>query len=612
MVTKAGILSSKRTSSRFSSSSADPLRRPAAVMLRLFVICFFLFPLALASESDHKYQVDDRVILWVNKVGPYNNPQETYNYYSLPFCRPTGDAAHKWGGLGEVLGGNELIDSQVDIKFKKNVEKRTICSLELDEAKVKQFKEAIENLYWFEFFIDDLPLWSFVGEVHADKNNDNKHLLFTNKYFVIKYNGDKIIHVNLTQESPKPLVEGRVLDMTYSVKWIPTNVSFARRFDVYLDYPFFEHQIHWFSVFNSFMMVIFLTGLVSMILMRTLRNDYAKYAREDDDLETLERDVSEESGWKLVHGDVFRPPRNLALLSAVVGTGAQLAMLILLVIVFAIVGTLYIGRGAIVTTFIVCYAFTSFISGYVSGGMYSRHGGKTWIKAMILTASLFPFMCFGIGFILNTIAIFYGSLAAIPFGTMVVVFVIWAFISFPLALLGTVIGRNWSGVPNNPCRVKTIPRPIPEKKWYLKPSVISLMGGLLPFGSIFIEMYFVFTSFWNYKVYYVYGFMLLVFLILIIVTICVTIVGTYFLLNAENYHWQWTSFFSAASTAFYVYLYSIYYYHVKTKMSGFFQTSFYFGYTLMLCLGLGLLCGAVGYLGSKSFVRRIYRNIKCD
>lgn len=35
------------------------------------------------------------------------------------------------------------------------------------------------------------------------------------------------------------------------------------------------------------MMVMFLTGLVSMILMRTLRNDYAKYTREDDDLETL-------------------------------------------------------------------------------------------------------------------------------------------------------------------------------------------------------------------------------------------------------------------------------------------------------------------------------------
>ncbi|XP_076906776.1 transmembrane 9 superfamily member 1-like [Bidens hawaiensis] len=575
-------------------------------------IASFLFISAFGSEYDHKYQSDDPITLWVNKVGPYNNPQETYNYYSLPFCRPSGNPGHKWGGLGEVLGGNELIDSQIDIKFQKNVDKTTICKLGLDESKVKQFKEAIENSYWFEFFMDDLPLWGYVGELHTDRNSDSKHLLFTHKNITIQYNKDQIIHVNLTQENPKPLEAGKSLEMTYSVKWTETNISFAHRFDVYLDYHFFEHQIHWFSIFNSFMMVIFLTGLVSMILMRTLRNDYAKYAREDDDLESLERDVSEESGWKLVHGDVFRPPRHLVILSAVVGTGAQLALLILLVILFAIVATLYIGRGAIVTTFIVCYALTSFVSGYVSGGMYSRHGGKNWIKSMILTASLFPFLCFGIGFILNTIAIFYGSLAAIPFGTMVVVFVIWAFISFPLALLGTVVGRNWSGAPNNPCRVKTIPRPIPEKKWYLTPSVVSIMGGLLPFGSIFIEMYFVFTSFWNYKVYYVYGFMLLVFLILIIVTVCVTIVGTYFLLNAENYHWQWTSFLSAASTAIYVYLYSIYYYSEKTKMSGFFQTSFYFGYTAMFCIGLGILCGAVGYLGSNLFVRRIYRNIKCD
>ena len=56
----------------------------------------------------------------MNKVGPYNNPQETYNYYYLPFCAPELDQKpqHKWGGLGEVLGGNQLIDSQLDIKFR--------------------------------------------------------------------------------------------------------------------------------------------------------------------------------------------------------------------------------------------------------------------------------------------------------------------------------------------------------------------------------------------------------------------------------------------------------------------------------------------------------------
>lgn len=58
--------------------------------------------------------------LWVNKVGPYNNPQETYNYFELPFCKIEGakKPVHKWGGLGEVLEGNELIDSNMDFKFR--------------------------------------------------------------------------------------------------------------------------------------------------------------------------------------------------------------------------------------------------------------------------------------------------------------------------------------------------------------------------------------------------------------------------------------------------------------------------------------------------------------
>eukprot|EP00882_Tetradesmus_deserticola_P012023 GHRQ01012733.1.p1 GENE.GHRQ01012733.1~~GHRQ01012733.1.p1 ORF type:complete len:241 (-),score=95.30 GHRQ01012733.1:656-1378(-) len=238
--------------------------------------------------------------------------------------------------------------------------------------------------------------------------------------------------------------------------------------------------------------------------------------------------------------------------------------------------------------------------------------GKSWIQSMLLTAMLFPGVVFSIAFVLNTIAIAYGSLAAVPFGYIVIVLLLWAFLSFPLSIIGTIIGRNWSSTPNHPCRVKRIPSPIPTRHWYLSPLAIALAGGLLPFGSIFIEMYFIFTSFWNYKVYYVYGFMLLVFLILLIVTVCVTIVGTYFLLNAENYHWQWTSFGMAGSTAVYVFLYSVNYFLFKTHMTGFFQTCFYFGYTAMFCVGLGLMCGAVGYWGASAFVHRIYRNVKCD
>ena len=71
------------------------------------------------------------------------------------------------------------------------------------------------------------------------------------------------------------------------------------------------------------MMVLFLCGLVSLILMRTLRQDYAKYARDEDDLDGTDRGVGEDSGWKQVHGDVFRQPPNLILFSALIGTGVQ-------------------------------------------------------------------------------------------------------------------------------------------------------------------------------------------------------------------------------------------------------------------------------------------------
>lgn len=513
------------------------------------------------------------------------------------------------------MQGNELIDSQLEIRFKSNVPSTLFCSTTLDVDSADDFSEAVIRHYWYELFMDDLPIWGFVGPPPEQTNDGNSKIyIYTHKTFDIAYNGNRIIHVNLTSENPQSIESGVKLDFTYSVEWHPIDLSFERRFERYLDSNFFEHQIHWFSVFNSFMMVIFLVGLVSMILLRTLRKDYARYTRkdEDDDLESLERDMAEESGWKLVHGDVFRPPAALDLLSALVGTGVQLALLVLVVILVTIAGTLFVERGTIVTAFIVLYALTSFVSGYVSGSFYARNDGQSWIRAMLLTANLFPLTVAAIAFVLNTIAIFYKSLAAVPFGSIVILLLIWIFVSFPLCLLGTVVGRNWSGAPDNPCRVKRIPSPIPERPWYLRPAAIALAGGILPFGSIFIEMYFVFTSFWNYKVYYVYGFFLLIFLILLIVTICVTIVAIYFLLNAENYQWHWTAFGAGASTGIYVFLYSVHYFVDKTQMTGFFQTSFYFGYTAIFCIGLGVMCGAVGYLGATAFVRRIYRNIKCD
>jgi len=490
---------------------------------------------------------------------------------------------HKHSSLGVYLEGSDLIDSGLHIKFNVPETNVKVCDLTLTEESAGILEDAVKNHYWYQMYIDELPIWGMVGEYMVAEGDDEEDatkeqgFMYTHQEFSISSNGDRIIEVNLTLESPMPITAGETLSMTFSVKWQTTAATFEARYDRYHDFDFFEHQIHWFSIFNSFMMVVFLCGLVALILMRTLKNDYARFTSEDDDLE-LDR-VVDESGWKQVHGDVFRAPQRLVLYTALLGTGYQLFYMGFCVILLIILGEFYHERGTIVTTLLVCYSLTSFASGYKGAAFFKRNNGVDWKKAMALTSLLFPGCVMSVLLGLNFIAVGYGSSQVIGFPTMLIIACIWLFVSVPLVLFGTITGRSMATVGDFPCRVNALMRPIPDGKWFTRPMTVILLSGILPFGSIFIEMYFIFTSFWNYKFYYVYGFMLLVYCILIIVTVCVTIVSTYFLLNAEDYRWHWTSFLSGASTSLYVFLYSMYYFVAKTRMSGMLQTFYYFGST---------------------------------
>ncbi|KAL3100423.1 hypothetical protein niasHS_001726 [Heterodera schachtii] len=574
----------------------------------LLLLCFAIILQVLCDEHDHIYNPNAEVVLWMNTVGPYNNRQETYSYFSLPFCQGYKKTIeHYHETLGEALLGVELEFSGLDIRFTIDQPKTEYCNTKLTPTDIDALIFAVEHNYWYQMYIDELPLWALVGE--KDKAIT---YIYTHKKLELGYNGKQIVVADVVAEGKRELKPNMDLSFTYEVTWKQSNVEFDKRFERYLDPNFFQHRIHWFSIFNSFMMVIFLVGLVWMILLRTLSKDYARYHKEQVDPEADELDLPDDYGWKQVHGDVFRSPAYPLLFSSIIGTGYHLCTSVLVTILLAIVSEFYTERGSLLSAAIFVYAISTPINGCFGGGMYLRTGGKRWIKQMLLGALLFPFLIALVALGINTIAIGYHASRAIPFTTMLAIVAICLFVVVPLNLIGTLIGRSVKGKADIPCRINVVPRPIPDKKWYLEPVVIAIAAGFLPFGSIFIEMYFIFTSFWAYKIYYVYGFMLLVALILIVVTACVSIVGTYFLLNAEDYRWRWTSFASGASVAFYTYNYAFYYYFFKTKMYGLFQTSFYFAYMLLFALALGLLCGTVGYVSSASFVHKIYSRIKLD
>uniref|UniRef100_A0A8C8W4L3 Transmembrane 9 superfamily member n=1 Tax=Peromyscus maniculatus bairdii TaxID=230844 RepID=A0A8C8W4L3_PERMB len=434
----------------------------------------------------------------------------------------------------------------------------TYCEIDLDKEKRDAFVYAIKNHYWYQMYIDDLPIWGIVGE--ADENGED-YYLWTYKKLEIGFNGNRIVDVNLTSEGKVKLVPNTKIQMSYSVKWKKSDVKFEDRFDKYLDPSFFQHRVGFDPGWVNFLCTYLCVSYMQ------------------------DRDLGDEYGWKQVHGDVFRPSSHPLIFSSLIGSGCQIFAVSLIVIIVAMIEDLYTERGSMLSTAIFVYAATSPVNGYFGGSLYARQGGRRWIKQMFIGAFLIPAMVCGTAFFINFIAIYYHASRAIPFGTMVAVCCICFFVILPLNLVGTILGRNLSGQPNFPCRVNAVPRCC----------VRSFKAVLM-----FLLRYFIFTSFWAYKIYYVYGFMMLVLVILCIVTVCVTIVCTYFLLNAEDYRWQWTSFLSAASTAIYVYMYSFYYYFFKTKMYGLFQTSFYFGYMAVFSTALGIMCG--WFRGVKFFL----------
>lgn len=615
-------------------------------------------------------------------MGPYANPQEAYEYYTLPYCAPDtkhhpkneGGRHNEWKvqSIGEYLGGHALRHSGHDITFDMKDQSEGCTTKPLTDEDVLKFSTAIQHRWFYQMYLDDLPVWGMVGEMlpteteHASLKVGEKddvdrleHLsdisevsanmhpyVYTTRNLLIKYNADQIVQVDLTSD-PKSLMKvakGEALNFMLHVQWEPTTDQFHSRFDRYLDHEFFKHPIHWFSVFNSFMMVLFLMGLVALILLRTLKKDYARYGlvadmeegegEVDEEGKPLKGDHAEDAGWKQVHGDVFRAPELLPLFAALMGTGWQLVVLTASVILFAVLGPLHgevhEERGEVLHAVIVCYALSSIVAGYMSGKFFkmyypttsaARRNEKTamWQMVMALTVLLLPTVTVAILSFLNGVSLFYGTINSIPFLVILKLFLIWVFISVPLCVVGTMLGRHASAgsakgpLEHFPCRVNAIPRPIPEDvPWYGKPSGLIPLAGLLSFGSIFIELYYVLTSLWNYKFYHVYGFLLGVYSILAIVVGMTSIIVVYFCLNAENYLWQWTAFGSGASTAGYVFLYGVYYFFFKTQMHGFLQTAFYFGYMTLIAVNLGLLCGTLGHGAAHSFVKAIFQNVKVD
>lgn len=624
----------------------------------------------------HTYSPREPIFAKVNSLTSIET-ELPFGYYTLPYCKPDGGIKKSAENLGELLMGDQIDNSPYRFQMNVNETVFLCTTPPLKENEVKLLKQRTRDLYQVNMILDNLPAmrysrqndvsiqWTGYPVGFTQNNNDDyiiNHLKF--KVLVHEYEGSGVEIIGTGEEGmgvistdadkkkasgfeivgfevipcsvkhdPEAMLKHKIYDsidpvtcpseldksqiireqekvsFTYDVEFVKSDIRWPSRWDAYLKME--GARVHWFSILNSVMVIFFLAGIVFVIFLRTVRRDLTRY--EELDKESQAQMNEELSGWKLVVGDVFREPNCPKLLCVMVGDGVQILGMAIVTIVFAAFGFLSpASRGMLLTGMIVLYLFLGIAAGYVGVRLWRTLKGTSegWKSVSWSVACFFSGIVFAILTALNFILWGSKSTGAIPISSYFLLLFLWFCVSVPLTLLGGLFGTRAEAI-QYPVRTNQIPREIPARKY---PSWLLVLGaGTLPFGTLFIELFFILTSIWLGRFYYVFGFLLIVLLLLVIVCAEVSVVLTYMHLCVEDWQWWWKAFFASGSVALYVFLYSINYLVFDLKsLSGPVSAILYLGYSLIMAFAIMLATGTIGFLTSFYFVHYLFSSVKID
>jgi len=466
-------------------------------------------------------------------------------------------ARHSRKNLGARLQGAALQPAHFPLKVLQNKQCKILCEVDIGPRKVKWLRKLVDRQYrvhltfdqlpvlmrldQFRYAVRGFPLGFKAGPEYTGRDKD-EFFLYNHLKFAITYKeakdgddggeggvvitGFDVLPVSIEhakdgstcggggdgdEESGDEGAGGRSYasvvnnpttylplrvgatgeDMSvfysYEVEWIRSELDWADRWDVYLvGSP--DDDIHYFAIVNSLMIVLFLSGAIATIMIRALRKDISAYN------EMLDDDVTEETGWKLLHGDVFRPPKYPMVLSVLVGTGAQIGTAFFLTMVAAILKLVNpIRKGQTLTAILVLYVLSGSAAGYASARVYKYCDAKRWKLCTLYTACGLPGVLTAMFTVLNVFLSFAGAATAVSVWMLLAVLALWVCVSASLVFVGSYFGYRAPRI-EVPTRTKQIARVVPVNlPWYSQPPVSFLLGGILPFGSVCIELFFIMT-----------------------------------------------------------------------------------------------------------------------
>jgi transmembrane 9 superfamily protein 2/4 len=442
------------------------------------------------------------------------------------------------------------------------------------------------------------------------------------------------------QKNAKGVVPKLRIPYTYSIYWREDNsIDHANRWALYYENESNKRSegIHWVSFFNSIALLLLLTLVVVIIEFKVFKSET--------------KDV--DNKYKSLRSEVTKSPPRPLLLSVVVSSGLQLIIASVGVILLIIIksqfdynkarGTEFNNyQGAFSSFALTCFVLSGIIPsffGIIFYKIFNNDNLNTQYPASknyflsVLFSGFLPSLVLSVMLFLNFFVFAKDSSTALPFGTIVVLLILFFLIVLPLGLIGGFYGNKFK-LRNKSffSKERTLSDAEPISPLQPSPShslghkrtgveflrntfIVMIVYGLIPFGIVYVELSFIFNSIWLEKTtfYYMYGFLFLTTITLIIIVAQSTVIGLFISLVIDhNPHWQWFSFRIGSSIGLYIFIYSFYYFFTHLNIRDFVSVLLYFGYMALVSVLVGIACGSVAVISGLRFVKKAYGSNKVD
>ncbi|NXN38128.1 TM9S2 protein, partial [Rhinoptilus africanus] len=405
-------------------------------------------PVSFCEEGEESEGCKSLIELFVNRLDSVESVLP-YEYDAFDFCQDT-EEKRPSENLGQVLFGERIASSPYKFTFKKQETCKKVCTRSYDpgnsadKSKLAFLKKGMQLNYQHHWIIDNMPVtWCYDVEdgqkycnpgfpigcfvtpdgrvkdacvINSEFNKKNTFYLFNHVDITIMYHsgkdenwpGARLVMArlrpqsykhtdenNLSCEGPPMEIPGEFtsklnLIYTYSVTFEEkNNIKWASRWDYILE-SMPHTNIQWFRCSGTgYHQDVAVAPKFCGCIMDSVR--MCSWWYDTDIVDFIQEDAQEEFGWKLVHGDVFRPPRKGMLLSVFLGQGTQIFIMTFITLFLACLGFLSpANRGALMTCAVVLWVLLGTPAGYVSARMYKTFRGEKWKTNVLLTALLCP------------------------------------------------------------------------------------------------------------------------------------------------------------------------------------------------------------------------------